>query len=272
MHEPDKCFTFVSKVCALLQWFKNTAHTLLTAHVLISCTAVALALETNIVLQQPFQPMAVYAFIFTTTFFAYNIYYIKTDRAAFYRPLAAISFTACVAILFYLPRMATFRFLLIGIAAVIYIFPLFFSFKKDKSFTVQKLLLLILIWSATTFLIPIGYQQYDIKFLLLLIYRIVFISTSCLLFFIRDEKVDRFRIQAISANYICAFVQIVLSLLILFVVPDSTGWVYLFISVLGLWLVRRFLQHRYPAVYYLAFADGILLLQAMIILTLYCLR
>lgn len=245
---------------------------MLTAHVLISLTAVLLALETNIVLHQPFQPYNVYLLIGAATFFAYNVYYIKTERAVFYRILSSVAFLTCVLLIFFLPAYMGPRFLIIGLASAIYIFPLFFSFKKDKSFTFQKLLLLVFIWSATTFVLPLQTLQYDFDTLILLVYRIVFISSSCLLFFIRDEKNPVYRSQAVLANVVCAVLQIVLALFILLFVQTVVGIVFLIVSVLGLLLVKRFLQREYPAIYYLAFADGILFLQALILVILYQLQ
>lgn len=243
-----------------------------SAHFFIALIAVLLSLESSIVLHQPFQNAAVYVFIFSATHFAYNVYYVKTENARLFTSLSIIACLCTVASVFYIPQALFPKLGIISFASVWYILPIFYSFKKSWSFSLQKLLLLVFVWVGTTFILPVSIPDFQYETLLLLVYRIVVILLSCLLFFIRDEKDEELKRKAIAAVYVLCFLHLLLAFLVLFTVQISLGFLYLFTALLACFISFKFLSKNYAAVYYLAFVDGILFFQSFVVLIFYFLH
>ena len=242
---------------------------LLTTHFFIACIAVALALETSIVLNQPFQPLPLYFLLFSSTHFAYNIYYIKTAQAKRFGLHAFISIIASGVLLFFIPTYTYPTLLLIGFTSTIYILPIFIRVNQNNRFTIIKLVLLIVTWVLTTWVLAASPIQFQFKDLVYLCYRIVFISISCLLFFIRDEKVESLKRKATQFNKFLIGFQLILSIIILFKVSLPIGIVYFITSIGCYYLACIWTKQARTHLQYLAYVDGILFIQASILIILF---
>ncbi|GBL35134.1 hypothetical protein EMGBS15_07290 [Filimonas sp.] len=166
---------------------------LLKSHFFISLCALGLSLETAVVLDVPFQSVWLYTFIFFSTFFSYNFYYIKTDAFPHAKVLAITGLVGAVISLMQMPYIPYLYLFMISVGSMLYLLPIFIPFKKTQTFSVQKLFLLILIWVMITFLFPVRHIHFNYGKGLLLIYRITLISHLCILFFIRDETMKNVR-------------------------------------------------------------------------------
>jgi len=253
----------------VLKLLKKIISYLLTTHFFIAGIAVALAIETSLVLNQPFHPLSLYLLLFFATHFAYNVYYIKTVRAWHYGIHAFISLIACAVWLFYIPASAYPTLLLIALTSGLYILPIFMRFNQSKYFTVFKLILLIVTWVLSTWFLVASPFQFHIKDLVLLCYRTVFISISCLLFFIRDEKKESLKKIVIQVNKYLIALLFLLSLIILFKVSIPIGFVYFTTSIGCYYLAFMWTKQVRTNLLYLAFVDGILFFQASILIILY---
>jgi hypothetical protein len=256
----------------MLRAIQKTLVFFLITHFFIALIAVLLALETNVLLHQPFQHWSLYAFIFTSTHFAYNVYYIKTEKRQMFMMLASVSLIASTVLLFFIPQVFYPRLFFIGAASGLYILPVFLPFKKNKYYTFLRLLLLIFVWVSTTWVLPAEPKVNQYSFTLLLIWRVVLIGVSCLLFFIRDEKDSSIKQRAVFTVYILLALQSLLAVAVLIYIQALLGCVLLLICALCIFCSVRFLKHQHNHVFYLAFADGILFAEAGIILFLHLLH
>lgn len=256
----------------MLRAIQKTVVFFLTTHFFIALIAVMLALETNILLHQPFQHWSLYAFIFTSTHFAYNVYYIKTEKKRMFTMLALVSLISSAVLLFLIPGVFYPRLFFIGMAAGLYILPVFLPFKKNKYYTFLRLLLLIFVWVSTTWVLPAQPEIRQSSCSLLLLWRIILISISCLLFFIRDEKEVRIRQQAVTILYVLLALQVILAIAVLISIHTILGCFFLVSCLLCIFCSVRFLKHSLSHVFYLAFADGVLFAEAGIVLFLYLLH
>lgn len=256
----------------MLRAIQKTVVFFLTTHFFIALIAVMLALETNILLHQPLQHWSLYAFIFTSTHFAYNVYYIKTDKRQMFMMLALVSLIASAGLLFFIPAVFYPRLFFIGMASGLYILPVFLSFKKNKYYTFLRLLLLIFVWVTTTWVLPAQPEIRQFSCSLLLLWRIVLISISCLLFFIRDEKEVRIRQQAVTILYVLLALQVMLAIAMLIYLQTMLGCLLLVSCLLCIFCSVRFLKRMHSHVFYLAFADGVLFAEAGIVLFLHLLH
>ncbi len=244
----------------------------ITAHFFIAGIAVILTLETAVVLHAPFQPISVYLFIFFATFFAYNVYYIHTENGHIYKMFAILSLVCSLFVLFFVPSLYYLKLVPIAIASTLYIFPVFVTYDRSPSFAIYRLLLLVFVWVATTFILPINPLQYNYATFVLLVYRIVLIALACILFFIRDELDVVLKRKAIVSAWALHFLQIILATIVTFTVNVTFGICYLALSILSILVTSRFLKKSQTAVHYLMFVDGVLFLQGFSILIIYFLE
>ena len=244
-------------------------YSLFTTQFFIAAVAVLLSIETSIVLHQPFQSFCFYFFTFFATHFAYNIYYIKTQSGQLHKMLASISFIASILILFFVPQLWHPKLLFIALPSAMYILPIFFNFGMNRGFRFFKLLLLIFVWVATTFVLPISKLSYQASMIVLLFYRIVLLSFACILFFIRDEYDQDLKRIASVAAWILLLLQFILAALVTSTIDIEVGICYLGICILNIVLGYRFLKTKQPNLQYQMFVDGVLFLQGFIVTIIY---
>lgn len=225
-----------------------------------------LCIETSILFHRALLSISFYAFIFFATHFSYNVYYVKTQQAKLFRILSSISFLLMSLFFFQLKLYNDPHILALSFLSLMYILPIFLPFEKAKSFTVQKLLLLILVWVFCTFFMPLRKIEIEFNTLLLLIFRISILSYSCLLFFIRDEKNQNLILKARQATIPLIALLILLSVVVIWAIDIRIGYIYLLISFLCILLNQYFLSKKREPIQYLKYADGILALQSVLIL------
>lgn len=252
-----------------MQLIKKGIYYFLHTHFFISLIAVCLAFESRIILHQELSHYYIYYFIFSSTFFAYNVYYTKTYESKLFITLSALGFILTCHAVYLLPRVFYFNLLIVSIASSIYILPIFYPFKKSRIFTLQKLLLLIFVWVVSTFVLPIKHFVPNTETFILLIHRILLLTVSCLLFFIRDECNGIYKQKAISAFYIFCGLQCASAIIVVLFVNMLLGFVYVFISIICIFLAKYFLGVNRSKIKYLLYADGIMFLQSAIIIILH---
>ena len=236
-----------------------------TTHFFISLIAVLLSVETAILFQHSFRSLDFYLFVFFSTLFSYNIYYVKGSNAKMFWRLSLFAF--CFMLFYFLKLKLYFdkRLLLLCFLSFLYILPVFLNLEKNKNFTIQKLILLISIWVFCTFFLPLHILNFNYFFFVMLLYRVAIMSFSCLLFFIRDEKNQKLKQSAQKYCNPLIGILILLSLLIVGSVEWKLGLIYFFISILCIFLNKYFLKKERTKLDYLIFADGILALQSLLI-------
>lgn len=245
---------------------KNSIATyFFTTHIFISLIAVFLSLETSILFQHSFLSIDFYLFIFFSTLFSYNVYYIKTEQAKMYWTISIVAFVMMVFFFFKSKLYLDTRVLILATLSIIYIIPVFLPFEKSKNFTTKKFFLLIITWVFCTFYLPLRSVHFNYYFFVLFTFRFSIMTYSCLLFFIRDEQ--NIKLKNTAQQYckpIIAFLFL-LSLIILFTIEKKLGLINLSISILCIFLNQYFLSNKRTKLDYLIYADGILALQSFLV-------
>ncbi|ULQ57163.1 UbiA family prenyltransferase [Flavihumibacter rivuli] len=172
----------------------------------IACCAVALCMETNLLLGLPTNHWSVYAFVFGATLVQYNLHYffkpdkpIITERARWtaanrnnqVRMLAIGGLMVLVSLWWLQPRHFLVMVVL-AILAALYSFPLLpFRRKRLKEYGGLKIILLSLEWTLVTVWFPVDQTGLDpADFWLVMVRRFIFMWVLCLAFDIRDREVD----------------------------------------------------------------------------------
>lgn len=232
----------------------------------ISFCAVALCLETSVILHRPFHTPAFYSFIFFATLFAYNVYYFNSTTFSYHRFFAVSGFIGLLPSLYFMEGVSWFY---IGVSSAffgLYLLPVFWPFKKPELYTFQKLFILVLVWVLITFMLPAGKVELNNTNTLLLLYRLVLLTHLCALFYIKDEKNARFRQTAINSFYLLGMLQLLLCIFIGLDGNAVLSWIYLFITILTIRTSFYFNHIKKTDAYYLLFVDGIMLLQSIFVL------
>lgn len=249
-----------------MKLFRSICWFLLKSNLFISVCAVAVCLETSVILHRPFHNVAFYSAVFFATLFAYNIYYFKSKTFSYYRFFAFSGFIGLLPSLYFMKGVSWFYFGVSFFLYVIYLFPVFRSFKKPEFYTVQKLAILILVWVIVSFLLPAGPIVWDQISVAMLLYRILLMTCLCTLFFIRDEKDPGFRKVAIHACFPLGILQMVLAIFLTIYGDTGLGCIYVFITLLTLLAGIYFNTLTRSEDSYLFYVDGIMLLQSIFVL------
>jgi hypothetical protein len=255
-----------------MHFLQRLFYSLFTTQYFIATVAVLLSIETSIVLQQPFLSKHFYLLVFFATHFAYNVYYIHTENGQMHKVLASISCISGLFVLFYIPRLFYPKLFFIAVPSALYILPIFFKFEINRGLRFFKLLLLILVWVATTFILPISKLSFHSPVIVLLLYRVVLLSFACILFFIRDECDQGSKRIASIAAWILLLLQILLAVMVTIILNVEVGLCYLGIGMVNIILGIRFLNTNQSNLKYQMFVDGVLFLQGFIITIIYFLK
>ncbi len=243
--------------------FKNF---ILQSNIFISLCAVALAIETSIIVDQPFKSIAYYSFIFFSTLFAYNFYYFKSNQFAYYKVFTLIGIIGVITSFFYLDEIPMKTLVIIGALSSLYIIPVFISFNPPKYYSVFRLLILISVWVLFTFLLPINHNGFNTNFILLIAHRSLLMSILCLFFFIKDEK------HVVNRKKAFVFIKALLVILLLNAVliflngSPSLAIIYFMITALLLILLHQIMSKQKKSLYYLFYVDGIMILQSIFVI------
>jgi 4-hydroxybenzoate polyprenyltransferase len=274
--------------------FKRLTDFFLFGSVFISICAVALCIETNVLLHLRLNYISFYFFVFGATLVQYNLHYLfKTTAVVNSQRLAwslinkgvhkiLISFGAALIIY----SLFSFRFhhliilLIFGAISILYSFPWlpFTNKKKIKDYGFLKIVTLSLLWTLVTVWFPVVEVDVSgLSFQLIFLRRFIFIFILCLLFDIRDTEIDRNEnIATLSVMFgvkncyvLCYFLLAVfagLSVIQFIYSHDAMQLIAMLISALASFIVIQISKKNNSDVVYLACIDGMMLLQAGLVI------
>lgn len=272
---------------------KKLLSFLLFSSIFIAICAVALCMETNILLGVPLNNTSFYCFVFGATLVQYNLHYLlkktavaNSERLNWSQKNSGIHIiflvTGIALILFSLFSFHLEHFIvlaLLGCISVLYSFPLlpFGKKRRIKDYGFLKIITLALLWTLVTVWFPVNGLQIDHGlFTLVFAKRFVFMFVLCLLFDVRDIEVDRKEhINTLSVilgkkksyllSYLLLILFVALALLQYFYLPDINFFIAMIISALLTFMTVEATKKTNSDFIYLAGIDGMMLLQAALV-------
>jgi len=252
-----------------------------------------MCIETNLLLHLPLNNIGFYSFVFGATLVQYNLHYLakksalphsmrfqwsKKNRTA-HQALACAGVILIIAGLFSF-QLHHFIFLLfLGAITLFYSLPVlpFTNKKRLKDFGVLKIITLTLLWTLVTVWFPVSQAYYtDVSFLLIFLRRFIFIFVLCLVFDIRDTEIDSQEnrrtipvITGIKRAYFICYVLLVLFVLLSLIqyvkIPDIVQLNAMLFSAVATFVMIEYVKKNRSDIAYLACLDGMMLLQALLI-------
>jgi 4-hydroxybenzoate polyprenyltransferase len=279
--------------------FKKISEIFLFGSIFISICAVAMCIETNLLLRLPLNNTSFYLFVFGATLVQYNLhYFFKTVAVANSKRLAwslknrnthkvfiAVGVTLILYSLFSFRLHHFIILLVLGAIAFLYSFPFlpFTNKKRIKDFGLMKIVTLALLWTLVTVWFPVDQADFSgISFQLIFLRRFIFIFILCLLFDIRDTEVDRRQnIATLSVKlgvkmsyllcYFLLLIFVMLSAIQFIYLPDKIQLLAMLISAAATAITIEYSKRNNSDIVYLACIDGMMLLQALLVIFAYCL-
>jgi 1,4-dihydroxy-2-naphthoate octaprenyltransferase len=141
-----------------------------------------------------------------------------------------------------------------------------------------KIVTLALLWTLVTVWFPIDEANFSgLSFQLIFLRRFIFMFILCLLFDIRDTEVDRKEsIATLSVKlgvkrsyilcYLLLMIFIALSIIHFIYLPDSIQLIAMLVSAAATVIAIEFSKKNNSDVIYLACIDGMMLLQALLVI------
>jgi len=271
------------------QLVRRTVDFLLYSSLYIALCAIALCLETNLLLGIPFQPPRFYLFVGCATLLQYNLhYYIKTKEPArdartawshrhrpVHKTLIVLSLAGILFSLFGFSARHLFIVGILGVLTALYSVPIPGK-KRLKDFGLVKITVLTLTWTIITVWLPVAESGWDVEIWLIFIRRFLFMGALCLAFDIRDVHEDAPReIRTIPVRIgLPNTYRIIWLLLALFVLLSifqfyNGGNVYHFnammLSALATYVVISASRNIENDYIYLGGIDGMMLLQFILV-------
>ncbi|MGI8583523.1 MAG: UbiA family prenyltransferase [Chitinophagaceae bacterium] len=274
--------------------FKKISEIFLFGSIFISICAVALCVETNLLLYLRLNNLKFYLFVFGATLVQYNMHYLfKTTAVANSMRLAwslknkrihKIIVAFGVALIIY--SLFSFRpqhfiiLLILGAIAVLYSFPLlpFTHKKRIKDFGLLKIITLAFLWTLVTVWFPVDEANFSgFSFQLVFLRRFIFIFILCLLFDIRDTEIDRKEnIATLSVKlgiknsytlcYLLLIIFILLSIIQFIYLYDRIQLTAMLISAAATVIIIEHSKKNNSDIVYLFYIDGMMLLQALLVI------
>ncbi len=271
---------------------KLTAFILFSSIFIAAC-AVALCIETNLLLHFPLNAFTFYCFVFGATLAQYNLHYlVKTTAVANSQRMAwsrahkslhkILLATGIVLILFSFFSFRLHHFIILsvlGAIAFVYSFPVipFGRKKRIKDYGFLKIITLALLWTLVTVWFPVNSLPVEAGiFAFVFFKRFVFMFVLCLLFDIRDIEIDREekintlavilgrkKSYYLSYAFICLF--IILSVVHYFYAPEKATLFAMLLSALATIFTIEATKKTNSDFVYLAGIDGMMLLQALLV-------
>ena len=274
---------------------KKFSEVFLFGSIFISVCAVAMCIETNLLLGITLNHFTFYLFVFGATLVQYNLHYLfKTTAVAnsarlawslknksIHKVLIAIGTAVIIYSLFSFRLHHFFILLVFGAIAFLYSFPFlpFPNKKRIKDYGLMKIITLALLWTLVTVWFPADQTNFSgVSFQLIFLRRFIFMFILCLLFDIRDTEVDRQQnIATLSVKlgvkrsyslcYFLLFIFIALSVLQFIYLPDKIQLAAMLISAAATAITIEYSKKNNSDVVYLACIDGMMLLQALLVIT-----
>ena len=274
-------------------FIKKILEFILFGSIFIAACAVGLCMETNILLQVPFNSFSFYCFVFGATLVQYNLHYstkkiaVKNSERLRWtlRNRNVHSVLLALGSMLILYSFFSFRlhhFIILGIlgcVAVLYSFPFlpFGKKKRIKDYGFIKIITLSLLWTLVTVWFPVTNMAVD-RWLFAFVFakRFVFMFILCLLFDVRDIEVDRQqniqtfavvlgRSNAYFLSYILLILFVLLSIVQHIYEPQLSFLFAMILSAIITWLVIEGTRKTNSDFIFLAGIDGMMLLQAALI-------
>jgi 4-hydroxybenzoate polyprenyltransferase len=264
-------------------------HAILFSAAWIASCAVALTVESCLVLQTSFPPPRLLVFVFAATFCHYNLHYLvrtrdvsrsARDRWMTLNRKSLIVLTALMSVVaaWMLPGFnSTERFIIAGAAAVsgIYSLPILPRGWRLRDLGVVKPFALALVWAIVTVWLPASDADAYVLSLVVL-RRFVFMAALCLAFDIRDVEKDRTQgVHTVPVQWgtwltyrlIDGLLLVFVALALLVEVDKRRPAVGLVLtaSAAATALVIRSTRRWPSEEYYLGVVDGMMLLQAVLV-------
>lgn len=268
------------------------ANFLLYSSLFISICAVALCIETNLLLNIPLQNWGFYVFVAGSTLLQYNLhYYIKTKHPPSdprtewscrnkntHKTLIVLGLAGVIAGLLSFSFTHLIIVGILGALTVLYTFP-FLPFpgkRRLKDFGLLKITVLTLTWTIITVWLPVAESGWDLSIWLIFIRRFLFMGALCLAFDIRDAQFDgKAGIGTIPvAIGLKKSYRIIYLLLALFVAISvyqlsADGNIYIFnammLSAIATFILVEKSKSDRSDLLYLGGIDGMMLLQAILV-------
>ena len=272
---------------------KKISEFILFGSIFIAACAVALCIQTNLLLHLPLNTFSFYCFVFGATLAQYNLHYlVKTTAVKDSRRLAWSSKNKLIhkvllgagiaLILFSFLSFRLHHFIILailGAIALLYSFPVipFGKKKRIKDYGFLKIITLALLWTLVTVWFPVNNLLFDKNiFLFIFLKRFAFLFVLCLLFDIRDIEIDRkenIRTLAVFLDkkksyliiYILLIVFIILSFLQFFYFDDKSILTAMLLSAAATFIAVELTKKTNSDFVYLAGIDGMMLLQAALV-------
>ena len=253
-----------------------------------------MCIETNLLLHLGLNDVSFYLFVFGATLVQYNLhYFFKTSSVVNSRRLAwslknknihtILISLGIVLIIYSLFSFHLHHFIILLVLAAIaflYSFPFlpFKNKKRIKDFGLLKIITLALLWTLVTVWFPVAEANFSgLSFQLIFFRRFIFIFILCLLFDIRDTEVDRKEnIATLSVKlgekrsyilcYLLLLTFIALSIIQSFCFGSVMELIVMLISALATIITIEFSKKNNSDVVYLACIDGMMLLQALLVI------
>ena len=273
---------------------KRTIEFILFSSVFIACCAIGMCIETNLLLQVPLNSLSFYVFVFGSTLLQYNLHYLvkkkgvdhsrRLEWSAKNRPVHKFMIvlgSAMIVVSLFSFHLHHFIFLgLLGTIAYFYSFPVhpFSKKKRIKDFGLLKIMTLVLLWTLVTSWFPVDQANFDItSFQLIFFRRFTFMFILCLLFDIRDAKIDLVEgirtVPVIIGSgkayficYVCLVIFFTLSFIQFYYVHNHVELWIMLASALATLFTIEFTKINMSDYTFLALVDGMMLLQAVMVI------
>ena len=273
---------------------RKTIEFILFSSVFIACCAVAMCIETSLLMHLPLNSLSFYSFVFGATSVQNNLHYLVKRNAvkgsrrmtwsmrnrSFHLGMIAFGSGLIIFSLFSFHLHHFIFLLLLGAIACLYSFPVlpFQNKKRLKDFGVLKITTLALLWTLITVWFPVNQMNFNvISFGLVFLRRFVFMFILCLLFDIRDTEVDsQENIRTIPViigshkSYIICYsflsLFVLLSLIQFLHSPELLPLSVMLASAVATLFTIKYTKKHNSDFIYLALVDGMMLLQALLVI------
>jgi 4-hydroxybenzoate polyprenyltransferase len=272
---------------------KRITEFILFSSIFIAACAVALCIETNLLLHLPLNTISFYCFVFGATLAQYNLHYLvkksaveNSQRLAWsLRNKSLHKILLSIGVILILFSFLSFRlhhFIILGIIgaiAFLYSFPVIPLGKKKriKDYGFVKIITLALIWTLVTVWFPVVNFSFEKNiFAFVFLKRFVFMFVLCLLFDVRDIEIDREehintvavilgKKKSYYVAYISLLVFIILSLIQFYFFDDKGVLIAMLLSAVITFFTVECTRRTNSDFIYLAGIDGMMLLQALFV-------
>lgn len=274
----------------LRQFLQSLVEWLIFSAFWIASCALALCVESSLILQTPMPAWHILLFVWASTFCHYNLHYLfrnrheawsrrdRWSRSHHFWFLPAIVLGGSVAFICLL-RFSALEFLAVTVMAVtsvLYSLPVLPRSFQLKQMGVLKPIILASVWTVMTVWFPA--QQADPLLLsLVLCRRFVFMLVLCLAFDIRDQRKDEIQgIRTVPVRWGASFTYRVIDMLLIFfsIFALLVEWqlnrplilLALWTSALLTKIAIQATKTQKSELYYLGILDGMMIVQSLLVM------